>query len=208
MQPQREMGVYLPLAQSGIGDTGARLGRLGLRYQTLVTRLRPGTVSASDVVRGAVYEVDGSLPVRELESMEAVVHRQMGRYRVWGRFYTAFALVGLLLAAMGVYGVLSFGVSQRTTEIGVRRALGATGASVQGQVLARAGRHIVIGVVIGLATGAAMADGLARVLYGVDPGDPLVLFLVPAVMVAVGLAASWFPARRASTVDPMVAIQE
>jgi len=208
LQPQREAGVYLPLSQSGMGDPAVRLGRLGLRYQTLVVRVRPGTDNTSDLVRAGVYEVDRALPVRALESMNEVVQRQMGRYRVWGRFYTAFALVGLLLAAMGVYGVLSFGVSHRTTEIGVRRALGATGASVQGHVLARAGRQIAIGVAIGLLAGMGMADGLARVLYGVDPGDPLVLALVPVVMVVVGLAASWLPARRASSVDPMVAIQE
>lgn len=207
LDPGREAGVYLPLSQSGMGDLRVRLGRLGLYYQTVIVRARTGATAVPAVVRDQIYQVDGSLPVLELSTMQAVVAQRMGRFRIWGRLYLAFALAGLLLASMGVYGVLTFGVAQRTSEIGVRRALGATSFSVQRQILGRAGRQIVIGTAMGLFVGWLLSDGMARVLYGVDTTDPLVFASVGGLMALVGLLASWLPARRAAAIDPVEAMR-
>ena len=207
LDPSREAGVYLPLSQSGMGDGGVRLGRLGLYYQTVIVRARTGAAGVPAVVRDQIYQLDGSLPVRELSTMEAVVAQRMGRFRIWGRFYVAFALAGLLLASVGVYGVLTFGVAQRTSEIGVRRALGATKFSVQRQILGRAGTQIAIGTTVGLLVGWLLSDGMARVLYGVNTTDPFVFASVGGLMALVGLLASWLPARRAAAIDPVEAIR-
>ena len=139
--------------------------------------------------------------------MDEVVRQQMGRYRVWGSFYLAFAIAALLLASVGIYGVLTFNVTHRTAEIGVRRALGASRASVQVAVMRSAGRSVALGGALGLSIGAILADGLSRVLYGVDTGDPAVFATVLGVVTLVSLLASWLPARRAAAIDPVEAMR-
>ena len=203
----REAGVYVPLAQSGTSDPTVRLGRWGLRFQTVALRAREGGTGPADVARMSVYQLDSSLPVRQVRSMDDVVGQRMGRYRIWGRFYFAFAAAALLLAALGIYGMLSFGVTVRTAEIGVRRALGASSWSVQVEVLWLAAKRIAAGLLLGLLLGWALVGGLTRVLYGVETNDPRVFVTVIVLLTSVALLASWIPARRAARIDPLVAIR-
>lgn len=208
LQPEREAGVYLPVAQSPGGSAAARLGRLGLRYPEVIVRGRADPASSVAAIRGAVYELDPTVPVRALRGLDEVMAQRTGRYRVWGRFYLGLAVVGTLLAMLGVYSVLSFRVAERTAEIGVRRALGATTGAVQRGVMGTAGRQVVLGGVLGLLLGASLAGGMARILFGVNTHDPVIYSTVGALVAAVGLLASWLPARRAAGIDPVEAIRD
>jgi predicted permease len=205
--PDRQAGVYLPLRQVAVGDPMVRVGPWGLAYPSLALReSRPGAADAS-LLGGHVFAMDPALPIRSLESMADVADRRLGRYRVWGRFWLAFAAATLLLAALGVYGVLSFHVTVRTAEIGVRRALGASVASVQREVVLGALREVALGVTLGLGLGSLVARGLGHVLYGVDDGDPAVFLAVALLVTVVALGASWLPARRAARIDPRRAMR-
>lgn len=208
LEPEREAGVYLPLAQLSVGDGAVRLGRLGLRYPEIVVEGRGDPAATVAAARDAVFGIDPTVPIRSLRSLDEVVAQRTGRYRVWGRFYLALAVAGTLLAMLGVYSVLSFRVAERTAEIGVRRALGATTAVVQRGVMGTAGRQVVLGAVLGLALGGALAGGMARILFGVDTHDPVIFTSVAGVVALVGLTASWLPARRAGGIDPVEAIRQ
>lgn len=207
LQPEREAGIYLPLAQSASGNGPARLGRLGLRYPQIVLLGRGDGAATAAALRSGVHAQDPTVPFRSIRSMDEVLTQQLGRYRVWGRFYLGFAIAGTLLAILGVYSVLSFRVAQRSAEIGVRRALGASTSAVRRVVMGTAGAQVLAGGVAGLALGWLLAGGLAGILFGVETRDPLVFFSVAALVALVGLLASWLPARRASRIDPVEAIR-
>ena len=207
-EPARRAGLYVPLSQSAAGDPTARLGRWGLQFLTVFARSRGGLDPPASAVRDALHDVDPSLPITWMRSMEETIRQRLGRYGVWGRFYLAFAGVGLLLATIGVYGVLSFWVTLRTPEIGVRRALGASPGTVQRQVLRRACTHVGLGLGMGLVLGAVLIRGLTQVLYGVEPFDPWVYGSVVILMVSVGVLAGWQPARRAARIHPLQAIRQ
>jgi putative ABC transport system permease protein len=118
-----------------------------------------------------------------------------------------FAGAALLLAALGVYGVTANGVTQRTREIGIRMALGASRRSVIWSVLTEPTKLVIVGLAIGIAGTWAAGRMVQRLLYGVSPTDPMTLLAVGAVLTAVGVLASYLPARRATRVDPMVALR-
>jgi hypothetical protein len=205
--PAEEAGIYLPVAQLGQGEPMLRVGRWGLAYPALAVRAaRPGAVTAP-ALGGHVAALDASLPLRRLETMEELADRRLGRYRVWGRFWLAFAGAALLLAGLGIYGVLSFHVTLRTHEIGVRRALGASAASIQRDVVRRALENVVLGGTLGLWLGSLLTAGLGQVLYGVEGNDPTVFASVALLITGVAVAASWWPARRAARVDPRDAMR-
>ena len=147
------------------------------------------------------------LALGAVRTMDEVVAQRMGRYRVWGRFYLAFAGAALLLATLGIYGVLSFDVASRTPEIGVRRALGASGSTVWSAVVRSAGKRIALGAVLGLGLGRWLSHGIQHVLYSVDIDDVTVFVAVALLLTGVGALASWIPARRATRIDPLTAIR-
>jgi predicted permease len=165
-----------------------------------------GTVSA-DTLRRAVAELDPDLPLSEAGAIRATVGRFLGQVAVAGWLLAAFAGLGLFLAALGTYGVIAGFVGQRTNEIGVRMALGAQIRDVLWLVLGKGLRLTAVGLAVGLVG----AIGLARVLVSLAPGlesnGPAVLFVVSALLLAVAFIACWLPARRASRVDPMVALR-
>ena len=206
--PAENAGVYVPVAQSNTARPAIRTGWWGLRYQTLVIRSRGAPEAVARPVRDAVFAEDPTVPVRPLRTMAETVATRMGRYGVWGRFYLVFAAVALFLAAVGIYGVLSFGVESRTSEIGIRRALGASVGTVQNQVVKTALARILIGSGLGLLLGYWVSQGLRRVLYEVEPTDPRVFAGVVALLALVGLLASWIPARRAARIHPADAVRE
>ncbi len=159
-------------------------------------------------LRDIVKRVDPDLPVARVQSMEAVVSSSVNWRTTPMRLLTGFALIGLLLASIGVYGVLAYYVSQRTREIGVRAALGATRQQLAGMVIHQSMLPIVAGLVLGVAGSLASGRLLQELLYQVRPGDPQVIITIVALLLGVGLLASWLPARRAASIDPMVALRD
>ena len=159
-------------------------------------------------LRDVVKRVDPDLPVARVQSMEAVVSSSVNLRETPMRLLTGFAVIGLLLASIGVYGVLAYYVSQRTREIGVRAALGASRQQLAGLVVRQSMLPIVAGVVLGVAGSFASGRLLQELLYQVQPGDPQVVITIVALLLGVGLLASWLPARRAASIDPMVALRD
>jgi putative ABC transport system permease protein len=173
----------------------------------LFVRSRLDQASLVAAIRQEVRQLDSSLPLSEVKTMDERVGDAMWRTRVAAWLFSAFAGLALLLTAVGIFGVMSQTVSQRTPEIGVRMALGAEGGDVLGLVLRRAG--VLTG--IGIAAGIAVALGLTRVmtalLFETEPGDLSTLAIVAVLLGFVALAACYLPARRAARVDPIVALR-
>jgi putative ABC transport system permease protein len=159
-------------------------------------------------LRDVIKRVDPDLPVARVQSMDAVVSSSVNWRETPKRLLTGFAAIGLLLASIGVYGVLAYYVSQRTREIGVRAALGATRQQLAGMVIRQSMLPIIVGLVLGVAGSFASGRLLQELLYQVQPGDPQVILTIVALLLGVGLLASWLPARRAASIDPMVALRD
>ncbi len=159
-------------------------------------------------LRDVVKNVDPDLPVAQVRSMETVVSSSVSWRETPMRLLSGFAVIGLLLAAIGVYGVLAYYVSQRTREIGVRAALGASRRQLAGMVVRQSMTPIVCGAVLGIAGSLASGRLVQQLLSQVEPGDPGVTAAIVALLIVVGLLASWLPARRAASIDPMVALRD
>jgi predicted permease len=182
--------------------------QLFVHYAQRPERLTSG---ATVLVRGTTPRdraraVDANVPV-ELSSLEALRSRSVAERRFAATVLSSFAGLALFLAALGVYGVLAYSVAQRQREIGVRMALGASRGSVQGMVLRDAMRAVIPGVAVGLLGAVALTRLLRGLLYGVSATDPATLAAVCALLIVVALFASWLPARRATRVDPLIAIR-
>jgi len=155
----------------------------------------------------AIHEIDPGQPVGGVTTMETLLEESIAQPRFESWVLTAFACLALLLASAGLYALISYSVSRRTREIGVRMALGAEQGSVLRLVIAEGMRLIAVGAAIGLALAAALSRLIAAQLYGVRPLDPFVYLSVVALLTATALAASYIPARRAARVDPMEALR-
>jgi putative ABC transport system permease protein len=196
------------LQQQAVFPGGTALPHL---HHFVVIRKASGSGSraeglASDVKK-VIAGIDPDLPVTSIRSMEDVLSESMGDYRLYMQMLGAFAGVAALLAAIGIYGVMSYFVSQRTREIGIRVALGAGRGDVL-RLVAKLGLKLaVLGVAAGLLLAFGLTRFIARFLYGVKPTDPLTYSIVAAGLVAVAMLASYIPARRALRVDPIVALR-
>ncbi|HLK70239.1 MAG TPA: FtsX-like permease family protein, partial [Bryobacteraceae bacterium] len=169
------------------------------------TPLEPDT--AAHTLREAIAELDAALPVH-IETLSQSTARLAARPRFSATLIGLFAAVGLALAAFGVYGVLGYVVEQRTREIGIRMALGATPVDVSRMVMGRAAQWLVIGGVCGLALSLALSRAVRSLLYGsVSDHDPAAWISAAAVLFLTAAAAAWVPSRRAAYVDPMVALR-
>ena len=190
--------VYLPADQYPYGAVA----------QHLVLRTDVPPESLMPAVREALAQVDGDVPLERVETMEEVVRSSLARTRLILTLLSVFALVALILAAVGVYGVTSFVVTRRRREFGLRRALGATEGGLLGRAVRGAGAAIACGVVVGVLLARLAGRSLAGLLYGVEPGDPATLAAVAALMALVAVAASVVPAFRATRADPAEVLRE
>ncbi|MDX1493809.1 MAG: ABC transporter permease [Longimicrobiales bacterium] len=159
-------------------------------------------------VRRTVWDIDGSLPVSGLQTMSDVMGDAMARTRFLTSLLAAFAGLALLLAAVGTYGVMSYAVTQRGRELGIRMAMGAEAARVQRLVLGEGLKVAAVGLVLGIAGAWALTGILESLLFGVDVRDPASFLLGPVILTAVAVVACWIPARRATRVDPVTVLRE
>jgi len=158
-------------------------------------------------IREAVRSIDSNLPIDRLMTQSEQIDQDMFQERLVAWVSGAFALLALVVACIGLYGLLSFEVAQRTHEVGVRMALGASPRQVFGLVLSRGVRVVALGAVIGLAAALGLTRYLQSLLYGVRPIDPLAYAAVTVLLLVVTMGACYVPARRATKVDPMVALR-
>ena len=165
-------------------------------------------LALAGAVQQQIWSLDPDLPLPDVLSMEQVVGRAVWQPRFSTTILTGFALLALLLAGMGIYGVISYGVSQRRNEIGIRMALGARPADVLRGVLGEAAGLAAAGTVAGLAAALMLTRYLKSLLYEVSATDPAVLLSAAGVLAAIALAAAWLPARRATQIDPMIALRQ
>ena len=179
-----------------------------LIFASLVARTSGPPMSVSNDVRQAIWSVDKDQPMWKMRSLEDLVGVTQGQPLFLATLVGVFSSVALLLAGVGIYGVMSYAVAQRTHEIGIRLALGASSQRVLREVVARAARLTVAAVVIGLVLAGAAGRFVATVLFGVRPSDPVTLAGAAAVLAIVSLAACYLPARRASRVDQVIALAE
>jgi putative ABC transport system permease protein len=192
--PRRE--IFLPYSQAA------------WPVMTVVAKTVGDPLTWRSALRDVVKRVDPFLPVARVDSMENVVGSSVNWRKTPMRLLTAFAIIGLLLASIGVYGVLAYYVSQRTREIGVRAALGASRGQLAGLVVRQSLWPIAAGVAIGIGGSLATGRLLQEFLFQVRPGDPQVIAAIVVLLLGVGLLASWLPARRAAAIDPMVALRD
>jgi putative ABC transport system permease protein len=177
------------------------------RLMSVVTRTSGPATGAAASLRDLVKSVDRDLPVSKVTTMEQLLSDSMARPRFNTLLITVFAAVGMLLAMVGIYGVISYGVTQRVHEIGVRLALGATGGDVFHLVLKKGLKLALFGVGIGLVLSLMAGRLLSTLLFGVGAKDPMTFVGLSLVVVVVTMVASYLPARRATRVDPMVALR-
>ena len=189
------MQVYLPHAQYSTQDL------------TLVVRTDSDPLSLAGEIRHNLARLDPDLPVSNIASMDQVLDNSVASQRFSAALLGSLAGLGLLLAVVGVYGVLSYGVSQRTREIGIRMALGAARRDVLALVVSGGFKLLAIGVVVGTALALALTRLMANLLFGVTANDPLTFASIAVLLSAVVLLACLIPARRAAKVDPMVALR-
>ena len=193
-EPQPEM--YLPHFQAAAP-----------RYLTLVVRADSNPLNLAAAVEGEVWAIDKNLPVSEVRSMEEVIAASIAQQRFNVLLLGIFASVALILAAVGIYGVMSYSVTQRTQEIGIRMALGAQTSDVLKMVVGQVMKLVAIGIGAGLIGAFLLTRLLSSLLYQVSATDPVTFAVIALVLTSVALLACYLPARRAAKVDPMTALR-
>ena len=175
--------------------------------QWLVVRTRGDAAALTSAIRQAIWSVDKDQPIVRVATMDDLLARSAAERRFVLILFEAFGLVGLALAAIGIYGVLSGSVTERTQEIGVRLALGAQTTAVLKLILWQGMKLIVTGIGLGLLVAVALTRLLHNLLFGVSATDPLTFAAIALLLLLVALFACWIPARRATKVDPMTALR-
>jgi putative ABC transport system permease protein len=178
-----------------------------LPFASLVVKTQGDPAGMAQAIRQAVREVDPNQPVHRLKTMQDMVAGSLAPRRFVVRMLGFFALVALLMAALGLYGVISYSVAQRTQEIGIRMALGAQGGSLLSMVVGQGLRLAGLGVMIGLAMAGACGRLLENQLFGVSAVDPATFAAISVALLGAAFLASYIPARRATRVDPMTALR-
>jgi putative ABC transport system permease protein len=187
--------VYLPMAQT---ET---------RFMSVVARSRIDPLALTAPVREAVASIDADIPIYFVETLAERISQQTWFYNMFGTIFMVMGGVALFLAAVGLYGVMSFSVTRRTREMGVRMALGAKRRDVLHLVLGQGLGQLATGIGIGLALAAVLSQLVASALFQVQPRDPIIFSSIMLLLIVVGVLASWIPARRATRADPMLALR-
>jgi putative ABC transport system permease protein len=186
-----EPSLYLPIEQADV------------RTRSLVMRTVGDPTAVVADVQEAVWSVDADIPIYSVQTMEALVEDRVGGFAVIGTLMGTFALLSLLLGAVGIYGVTAYAAGQRRAEIGVRLAMGAERTDVVSMVVREGAWRTLLGLSIGLALAAFVGSAMSSILIGVHPRDPVTFATVVAVLATVSFLGLWLPARRAAQVDPM-----
>jgi len=187
--------LYVPFAQAPLWGVG------------LVTKTTRDRASAAHAIEAKVHEVDRDLPVTDVQWMSEAVDASLGQTRLRTWLLGLFGIIALILAAVGIFGVISYSVSRRTHEFGIRMALGAGQNEILRLVLKEALRLALAGVAIGMAAALGLARLISSLLFGVGPGDPATLIILPVLLTAAALLAAYLPARRATRGDPVAALR-
>ena len=203
----KQMGLEAPAKAEMFFHYQQRGGTLWNIPRDLVVRTTGDPLSIVPGVRQAIWSVDSAQPISNIRTMDEILSEEVAQRRVGMTMLVAFAALALLLASLGIYGVISYSVTQRTQEIGIRMALGASRGDVLRLVMKDGLRLAVTGVAIGLGAAFAMTRLMAGLLYGVSANDPRTLVVVTVLLTSVALIACYVPARRATKVDPMIALR-
>jgi len=188
--------LYFPIRQ--VGDFSS---------VDIVVRAKTEPAALAGAVRAALLPLNPGLPANEFRPLETLVDKAVSPRRFIVLLLGGFAGIALVLASLGVYGVISYSVSQRTQEIGIRMALGASAQHVRFRVLRQATTLAAIGIFVGAVGAWVTGRLLGSMLYGVSAGDPLTFVVMVGLLTLVAMAAGYLPARRASRVDPMTALR-
>jgi putative ABC transport system permease protein len=173
----------------------------------LVVRTAGDPIAHADAIRRAIHEADPMQAVSAVGTLEQDVARVLARPRLQAHLVTAFSAIAVILALIGVYGIVAYVVTQRTREIGIRLVLGATNRRIFGELLAEGARLVIGGLVAGLAASLLLRQLLSTLVFGVNPADPLTYLLATVGFLAVALAAVVIPARRGSRLQPTSALR-
>jgi predicted permease len=176
-------------------------------YVTLVVRTTGDPANLSSAVQAAIHSIDRNVPISEVQTMDQVVSKATGESRFYLTLLGAFACVALVLAAVGIYGVMSYAVSRRIHEMGIRMALGAQREDVLKLVVWHGVTLAIAGIAVGLAGALALTRLMSGLLYGAKTSDPFAFAAAVVVLGLVAIFSSYIPARRAAKVDPMVALR-
>jgi putative ABC transport system permease protein len=187
--------IYLPMRQWPVGR------------MTIVARTGVAPMSLADDVKQVVQELDANLPVNQIRTVEDVLSESIAQPRFYMLLLGVFAAVALVLAAIGIFGVMSYVVSQRTREIGIRMALGAQGGSVVSMVVRQAMVLAGLGLAVGVVAALALSRTMTTLLFDLSPTDPITFITVTGLLALVAFLASYLPARRAAHVDPIEALR-
>jgi predicted permease len=196
--------MYVPITQVNDGIMALNNRIIPMTW-VVRTKLPPFSLSAD--IQRQLRDSSSGLPVAHIRSMQQVVGESTARNDFYMTLLSIFAGVALVLASIGVYGLMAYSVQQRTQEIGVRMALGASPKQVRRMVVIQGMRLAIVGVILGAASALGLTRLMSSLLYGVKPWDPLTIVLVSVLLSGVTLLATYLPARRASRVDPMVALR-
>jgi putative ABC transport system permease protein len=195
LNAESEPSYYVPAAQAPLQD------------MVVLVRTSGDPTALAPAIRKEVWAMDANQPISNINTMEEIVAESIAQPRLSMLLMGLFGALALILAAVGIYGLLSYAVTQRTQEMGIRMALGAKTSDVLKLILTQGMTLALIGIAIGLIGSFALTRLLAGLLFGVTPTDAVTFISVSVVLIGVALLACYFPARRATKVDPLMALR-